>query len=91
MARESIFCHNCQRTINFELEYEKDGNHIIRCPNCGHEHCRVIKNGRVTEDRWDQRNGDMLQTYYCFTSLGTSSTAGSIYYSSFTTAGTGAW
>jgi len=33
-----------------------DGNHVIECPWCGHHHCRVVKDGKVTEDRWTSRN-----------------------------------
>ena len=35
-----------------------NGNHVIVCP-CGHEHCRVVKNGRITSTRWDSRNSQV--------------------------------
>lgn len=59
--KTEIYCHECGNYVQFTLDKELDGNHIIKCPKCGHEHCRVIKNGEVTHDRWDSRNGD---TYY---------------------------
>ena len=68
---------------------ELDGNHVLTCPVCGHEHCRVVKGGKITEDRWDSRN----QTYYVnprnvsFTSTSTyttySSSSSATYSSSF--------
>jgi len=53
-----------------------NGNHVLNCPNCGHEHCRVVSNGKITDDRWDQRNAQ--QVYY----------ATNITYSTTSTAGT---
>jgi len=55
--REELHCHNCNQYVQFDLDYSMDGNHILDCPKCGHEHCRVIKNGQITGDRWDGRNG----------------------------------
>ena len=76
--RTEIYCHECDKYVQFTLDDELDGNHIIICPNCGHEHCRVIKKGKVTGDRWDSRNG---QTYYVSSSTITySSTSSEIMY-----------
>jgi len=44
------------------MDMALNGNHEIYCPECGHVHCRVVKDGIVTEDRWDQRNGSMGTT-----------------------------
>ena len=49
-------CHDCGRTIAADIDLAVNGNHVIMCP-CGHEHCRVVRNGRITSSRWDQRNG----------------------------------
>jgi len=38
-----------------EINPNRDGKFIIVC-QCGHEHCRVCKNGRVTDFRWDSRD-----------------------------------
>lgn len=50
-------CHECAKQFVALLDYTINGNHIVECPNCGHEHCRVIENGRITEDRWSSRYG----------------------------------
>lgn len=56
-----FYCHDCDGYIRVRLDMSLNGNHVVKCPKCGHEHCRVIKNGKVTGDRWDSRNG---QTYH---------------------------
>ena len=55
--RQELHCHACDQYVQFDIDLEQNGNHVIICPNCGHEHCRVIKDGIITEARWDQRNG----------------------------------
>jgi hypothetical protein len=39
------------------LDYTREGNHKIICPYCSHIHWRVIKAGRITEDRWSSAYG----------------------------------
>lgn len=51
-----LYCHNCDKNFIAKLNFEVSGNHIINCPHCNHEHCRVIEKGKVTSDRWDGRN-----------------------------------
>ena len=58
LEKQELHCHDCGRYVQFELDMELNGNHVLNCPNCGHEHCRVIKDGKITSDRWDQRNID---------------------------------
>ena len=55
VIRTDMNCHQCSKNFIAQLESELDGNHIVECPYCGHEHCRVIKDGKVTGDRWDTR------------------------------------
>lgn len=43
------------------MDLELDGNHVLNCPNCGHQHCRVVKKGEITDIRWDRRNGPTYQ------------------------------
>jgi len=50
-------CTECNKQIVALLDYSIDGNHIVECPHCGHEHCRVIEKGKITEDRWSTRYG----------------------------------
>jgi hypothetical protein len=58
IERQELHCHNCDKYVQFDLDLSLNGNHVLECPNCGHEHCRVVKNGRITLDRWDSRNGN---------------------------------
>jgi DNA-directed RNA polymerase subunit RPC12/RpoP len=62
IVRTNAHCTECQKTFIAELNFDIEGNHIIICPHCGHEHCRTIKNGIITEDRWDtkQHNPNMI-------------------------------
>ena len=55
-VRTDMNCTNCSRNFIAQLDFGLDGNHVVECPYCGHEHCRVITNGKVTGDRWDGRN-----------------------------------
>lgn len=56
MEKQELFCHACDKYVQFDVP-ETDGNLIVVCPNCKHEHCRVVKDGVITGDRWDSRNG----------------------------------
>lgn len=87
--RQEIWCHNCNQYVQFDIDMELDGNHVLLCPNCEHEHCRVVKNGVITDDRWDSRNG---ATYYVSTSSATTSITSVTLsvVSASTTSGTGA-
>ena len=53
MVEQVLDCTNCKRTLRFELDLETDGNHIIVCPECGHRHYRVVRDGRITDVRWN--------------------------------------
>lgn len=55
--RQELWCHACDHHVQFICDLSLDGNHVLHCPNCGHEHCRVVKDGVITDIRWDQRNG----------------------------------
>jgi len=54
--RQELYCHNCGKYVQFNVDMSLNGNHVLECPNCGHEHCRVVKDGIITGDRWDSRN-----------------------------------
>jgi len=54
-VRTDMRCTECSKNFIAILDYSIDGNHEIICPHCGHEHCRVIKNGKITEDRWSSK------------------------------------
>ena len=50
-------CTDCAKDFVARYDFDVDGNHVVICPNCGHEHCRVIKKGVMSSDRWDTRQG----------------------------------
>lgn len=54
-VRTDMYCHDCGRNFLAMIDYDVDGNHVIVCPLCGHQHCRVIEKGKITSDRWDGR------------------------------------
>lgn len=54
-VRTDMNCTNCSKNFVATLDMSLDGNHIVECPYCGHEHCRVIKDGKVTGERWESR------------------------------------
>ena len=76
IERQEIYCHNCGRYVQFPIDLGLDGNHVLKCPNCGHEHCRVVKDGSITGDRWDSRNGmtHYVSKYTVSTSTASAST-----------------
>ncbi len=53
--RTDMNCTNCSRNFVCEFDFGLDGNHVVECPHCLHEHCRVIEEGEVTEERWSSR------------------------------------
>jgi len=55
LVRSDMNCTNCSKNFIAELDHSIDGNHIVECPYCSHEHCRVIKDGKILSDRWDSR------------------------------------
>jgi len=69
--RQELHCHACSRYVQFNVDMSLNGNHVLRCPNCDHEHCRVVRDGKITDIRWDQRNGPTfyIQNYYISTSV----------------------
>ena len=82
--RQELYCHACDKHVQFVVDMELDGNHVLHCPNCGHEHCRVVKDGKITDDRWDSRNGNTFvistsSTSYSVNPIMTSTSATSAY------------
>jgi hypothetical protein len=57
-TRTVLNCTECYKQFIALLDYTLTGNHVIECAHCGHAHCRVVENGRVTEERWSSRFGD---------------------------------
>jgi len=59
--RQELWCHDCGSYVQFDIDLELNGNHVLECPNCGHEHCRVVEHGKITDIRWDSRNRNIYQ------------------------------
>jgi hypothetical protein len=57
IERQELNCHDCGKYIQFDIDLEIDGNHVLECPICKHQHCRTVIKGKVTNTRWDARNG----------------------------------
>lgn len=51
--RQEIWCHNCNNHVQFTLDISLSGNFRLHCPNCMHEHRRMVRDGVITEGRWD--------------------------------------
>ena len=49
--RQELFCHHCNNYVQFDLYLSLEGNHILLCPVCQHEHCRVVKGRKITDIR----------------------------------------
>lgn len=56
-VRTDMYCHECTRNFVTRFDLRLNGNHVVHCPRCNHEHCRVVVAGVVTGDRWDSRYG----------------------------------
>ena len=54
-VRTDLNCTECHQNFIAQLDMAVDGNHVVECPYCRHEHCRVIEAGVVTGDRWESR------------------------------------
>lgn len=76
IERQELWCHDCSKYVQFDVDVALNGNHVMECPNCGHEHCRVVRDGVITDIRWGQRNGP---TYSVATTNATVSTNSTFY------------
>lgn len=62
IERQELYCHNCEKYVQFDLDLSENGKHVLKCPNCEHEHCRYVVDGKITDERWASRNGN-IPTY----------------------------
>lgn len=74
VERQELYCHNCGKYVQFDIDLDLNGNHVLECPNCGHEHCRVVQNGKITSERWDSSNNNTYQVSQSSSSFSTTST-----------------
>jgi len=49
-------CNECSKQFVALIDYSLNGEHVVECPHCGHEHYRKIEGGKVTEARWRSAN-----------------------------------
>lgn len=49
--KQTLFCHSCFGDVAFDVPAD-NGNLVVVCPRCKHEHYRIVKDGTITEDRW---------------------------------------
>lgn len=57
LVRTDMNCTNCQKNFIAEIDHDVNGDYIIHCPHCDHQHYRTIKDGVMTETRWGSDNG----------------------------------
>lgn len=57
IVRTDMVCTDCSRVFIAKINFDVNGNHIIKCPYCGHDHHRTITNGIVTETRHGSQSG----------------------------------
>lgn len=56
---QELYCHACGMYVRFNAP-EVDGRLIVNCPNCDHEHYRVVTNGIITGERWGSNNNSPI-------------------------------
>lgn len=91
VEKQELYCHACQNYVQFDLDLSVDGNYRLDCPNCGHDHYRVVKKGKITDVRYarfksqqDQQWISVSAATYSAAGTFTTSTASSFYlYSSW--------
>ena len=71
---QELFCHECSSYVQFNLDMDLEGKHILHCPVCGHEHYRIVKDGVVTEERWGSNNNHFIPSFTVSSGTVTSST-----------------
>lgn len=85
--KQELWCHECGKYVQFPIDLSMNGNHVLNCPNCDHEHCRVVENGRITSARWASRNRThQVASYAAYASASIVLTQTTLSYSSFSTA-----
>lgn len=65
LQRWDMDCHNCNKGFIAQLDHRINGNHVVLCPHCGHQHCRVIVDGVITSERWDTRYEEVKVSGRC--------------------------
>lgn len=50
----------CGKIFDIKLNTSLNGKYRINCPNCKHKHYRWVKDGKITEERFADRENDLL-------------------------------
>ena len=76
---QELYCHACDKYVQFETPDDIHARVSLACPNCGHMHYRVVRNGRITSDRWASGNRSLavFQISYRQTSYSVASSSDS--------------
>lgn len=62
LHRTDMYCHECGKKFVARVDHSLNGDHVLICPHCGHEHYRKVLDGVVTESRWSSNNaGPLIQ------------------------------
>ena len=56
IERQEIYCHECSSYVQFDIDLAVNGEYLLECPVCSHDHCRFVTDGKVTDRRWGDRN-----------------------------------
>lgn len=59
IRKQELYCHNCNGYVRFELDTEMNGQHVLKCPKCHHEHYRYVEDGQISDRRWGSANRPM--------------------------------
>lgn len=58
---QEFYCGHCQGYIKIKLNMELNQGIEVVCPNCGHEHRRVIVDGQIFENgRFDAKLAEQI-------------------------------
>lgn len=69
LEAQELYCHACNKYVQFSLDLSTNGNYGLNCPSCGHVHYRSVINGRITGRRWGTSNA------ICISTMGTTTTS----------------
>jgi hypothetical protein len=61
IQRTELNCHACHKNFVAELDLDINGNFVIECAHCAHEHWRTVKDGKITEARWGSAPSDAMR------------------------------
>ena len=59
-VKKEFSCTSCQKYFDIKLNMSLDGNYRIHCPNCGHVHYRMVKAGKITDNRFTDNSESVL-------------------------------